>query len=92
MASGTTTPTFSTSQAPRTPSASMVATTRRRRISVTWPRWPTGESAPMPVSVMVSSRCGQSEEVANVALFLASAESSKVTGIDLVADGGTKVW
>jgi NAD(P)-dependent dehydrogenase (short-subunit alcohol dehydrogenase family) len=37
-------------------------------------------------------RLGQPEEVANVALFLACDESSYITGIDVVVDGGMKVW
>jgi NAD(P)-dependent dehydrogenase (short-subunit alcohol dehydrogenase family) len=37
-------------------------------------------------------RLGRPEEVASVAAFLASAESSYVTGVDIVVDGGMKVW
>ncbi|PZV38773.1 SDR family NAD(P)-dependent oxidoreductase [Mesorhizobium kowhaii] len=37
-------------------------------------------------------RLGRPEEVANAALFLASDESSFVTGIDIKVDGGMAVW
>ena len=37
-------------------------------------------------------RLGKPVEVANVALFLASGESSFVTGIDIKVDGGMAVW
>jgi NAD(P)-dependent dehydrogenase (short-subunit alcohol dehydrogenase family) len=37
-------------------------------------------------------RFGQPEDVASVALFLACDESAYVTGIDLIVDGGMKVW
>jgi NAD(P)-dependent dehydrogenase (short-subunit alcohol dehydrogenase family) len=37
-------------------------------------------------------RLSRPEVVANVALFLASDESSYAAGVDIVVDGGMKVW
>jgi NAD(P)-dependent dehydrogenase (short-subunit alcohol dehydrogenase family) len=37
-------------------------------------------------------RLGRPEEVAHVALFLASDESSYVTGVDIAVDGGMHAW
>lgn len=40
----------------------------------------------------ILGRFGKPDEVANVALFLASEESSFVTGVDIIVDGGMAIW
>jgi NAD(P)-dependent dehydrogenase (short-subunit alcohol dehydrogenase family) len=37
-------------------------------------------------------RLGRPGEVAKVAAFLASDDSSYITGVDIVVDGGMRVW
>lgn len=46
------------------------------------------EALPTLLAAMPMGRVGRAEEAATVALFLASADSSFVTGIDLPVDGG----
>jgi NAD(P)-dependent dehydrogenase (short-subunit alcohol dehydrogenase family) len=41
------------------------------------------------ISLIPMGRIGESEEIATAALFLASDDSSFVTGVELFVDGGT---
>jgi NAD(P)-dependent dehydrogenase (short-subunit alcohol dehydrogenase family) len=59
-------------------------TTRDQLEGPEWASYMLGKTLP--------GRLGRPEEVANVALLLASDESSYVTGVDIVVGGGMKVW
>jgi NAD(P)-dependent dehydrogenase (short-subunit alcohol dehydrogenase family) len=69
---------------PTEPVNEILATTWTAELAGKGIRWRTGFVAMTPMQ-----RMGRPEEIASAVVFLASDESSFITGVDLPVDGGT---
>jgi NAD(P)-dependent dehydrogenase (short-subunit alcohol dehydrogenase family) len=61
--------------------------TNQTRAFIDMPEW----FGPMKAKLMLG-RVGQPEDIAPLAVYLASDESAWVTGADFAIDGGTTAW
>jgi NAD(P)-dependent dehydrogenase (short-subunit alcohol dehydrogenase family) len=61
---------------------------RKGQIDIVFANAGVAEFAPRIVSTIPMGRMGEADEIANAALFLASDDSSFITGIELFVDGG----
>jgi NAD(P)-dependent dehydrogenase (short-subunit alcohol dehydrogenase family) len=53
-------------------------------------RLPAGQLSEVTASLLPLKRLGRPDEIASAVLYLASAESAYIFGIELVADGGMR--
>jgi NAD(P)-dependent dehydrogenase (short-subunit alcohol dehydrogenase family) len=61
---------------------------RKGQIDIVFANAGVAEFAPRIVSTIPMGRMGEADEIAKAALFLASDDSSFITGIELFVDGG----